>query len=166
LTVPIGLELEEAAGERGSCSAHQHSHAGRQSYISPEEVAEFTLLQNQFSAEFGRSNGGQFLTVTKSGTNEFHGSFYGFVRNRRFNALDNQLKIAGVTRNENPRLDYSRGGMNFSGPVYLPRFGEGGPAYKGFRNKLFFFSSYERLQQGSGASATPIFAPTAGASPR
>jgi Carboxypeptidase regulatory-like domain len=137
------------------------SVTGPQSYISPEEVAEFTLLQNQFSAEFGRSNGGQFITVTKSGTNVFHGSFYAFGRNRSFNALDNQLKIAGITRDENPRLDYFRGGMNFSGPVYLPRFGEGGPSYKGFRTKLFFFSSYERLQQGSGASATPIFAPTA-----
>jgi hypothetical protein len=137
------------------------SVTGPQSYISPEEVAEFTLLQNQFSAEFGRSNGGQFITVTKSGTNEFHGSFYAFSRNRRFNALDNQLKIAGITRAQNPRLDYFRGGANFSGPVYLPHFGEGGPAYKSFRDKLFFFSSYERLQQGSGASATPIFAPTA-----
>ncbi|MGH9929775.1 MAG: carboxypeptidase-like regulatory domain-containing protein [Pyrinomonadaceae bacterium] len=54
------------------------SVTGPQSYISPEEVAEFTLLQNQFSAEFARSNGGNFLTVTKSGTNDFHGSFYGF----------------------------------------------------------------------------------------
>src|SRR5205814_6145760 len=48
-------------------------NTGPQSYISPEEVAEFTLLQNQFSAEFGRSNGGQFLTVTKSGTSDFRG---------------------------------------------------------------------------------------------
>ncbi|MFN2597953.1 MAG: carboxypeptidase-like regulatory domain-containing protein, partial [Pyrinomonadaceae bacterium] len=96
------------------------SVTGPQSYISPEEVAEFTLLQNQFSAEFGRSNGGQFITVTKSGTNDFHGSLYAFDRNKKFNALDNQLKIAGITRAENPRLDYFRGGLNFSGPVYLP----------------------------------------------
>jgi len=137
------------------------SVTGPQSYISPEEVAEFTLLQNQFSAEFARSNGGQFITVTKTGTNDFHGSFYAFERNKKFNALDNQLKIAGVTRAENPRLDYFRGGANFSGPVYLPRFGEGGKPYYSGKDKLFFFSSYERLQQGAGASATPIFAPTA-----
>jgi len=137
------------------------SVTGPQSYISPEEVAEFTLLQNQFSAEFGRSNGGQFLTVTKSGSNEFHGSLYGFFRNRHLNALDTQLKNAGVTRNENPREDYFRGGGNFSGPVYLPRFGEGGPWYTSLKNKLYFFTSYERLQEGKGASATPIFAPTA-----
>ena len=39
-----------------------------QLYVSPETVAEFSLLANQFNAEFGRSNGGQFITVTKSGT--------------------------------------------------------------------------------------------------
>jgi hypothetical protein len=137
------------------------SVTGPQSYISPEEVAEFSLLQNQFSAEFARSNGGQFLTVTKSGTNDLHGSLYAFERNKKFNALDNQLKIAGITRAENPRLDYFRGGINFSGPIYLPRFGEGGKAYHSGKDKLFFFSSYERLQQGAGASATPISAPTA-----
>ena len=134
---------------------------GPQSYISPEEVAEFSLLQNQFSAEFGRSNGGQFVTVTKSGTNDFHGTLYGFFRNRRFNALDNQLKLAGITREENPRLDYFRGGANFSGPLHLPRFGEGGPSIYNGKDKLFFFASYERLQQGSGASASPIGSPTA-----
>ena len=58
------------------------SVTGPQSYISPEEVAEFTLLQNQFSAEFARSNGGNFLTVTKSGTNAFHVTGYSFFRNR------------------------------------------------------------------------------------
>src|SRR4051812_19811087 len=108
------------------------SVTGPQSYISPEEVQEFSLLQNQFSAEFARSNGGQFITVTKAGTNNFHGSLYGFFRNKKFNALDTQLKNAGITRAENPRLDYFRGGANFSGPVFLPSFGEGGPSYKSF----------------------------------
>jgi hypothetical protein len=134
---------------------------GPQSYISPEEVAEFTLLQNQFSAEFARSNGGQFLTVTKSGTNDYHGSFYGFFRNRHLNALDTQIKDGGGTRADNPRSDYFRGGGNFSGPVYLPRFGEGGKAYHSGKDRLFFFTSYERLQNGLGASSAPVTVPTA-----
>ena len=109
------------------------SVTGPQSYISPEEVAEFTLVQNQFSAEFGRSNGGQFITVTKSGGNDYHGSFYGGLRNRKLNALDNLQIIAGVVREDNVpgtvrqfRSDYVRAGANFSGPLHLPRFGEGG----------------------------------------
>lgn len=144
------------------------SVTGPQSYISPEEVAEFTLLQNQFSAEFGRSNGGNFLTVTKSGTNEFHGTAYGFFRNRYLNALDTIQKNAGVTRDKAdgdlfmPRTDYFRGGFNIGGPFPLPQFGEGmPPAFRLGRDKLFFFTSYERVQTGSAAGAGGIVSPTA-----
>ncbi len=136
-------------------------------YISPENVAEFSLLQNQFSAEFGRSNGGQFITVTKSGTNELHGSAYGFIRNRYLNALDTLQKNAGITRDRSdgdlfmPRSDFFRGGFNLGGPVYFPRFGEGGPAYFSGRDKLFFFFGYERLQLGAAAGVGGLTTPTA-----
>jgi hypothetical protein len=142
------------------------SVTGPQSYVSPEEVAEFSLLQNQFSAEFGRSNGGQFVTVTKSGGNDYHGTIYGFFRNRYLNALDNFQKQAGVNRDSNspdfmPRLDYFRGGFNFGGPVTIPNFtGEDRMFWSG-KDKLFFFLSYERLQQGSAAAAGGIASPTA-----
>lgn len=140
---------------------------GPQSYISPEEVAEFTLLQNQFSAEFARSNGGNFITVTKSGTNDFHGTGYGFFRNRFLNAIDTIQKNAGVTRNRADgdnfmaRYDYFRGGFNMGGPVFFPRFGEGGPSLWKLRNKLFFFGSYERLHTGQAAGAAGVVTPTA-----
>ena len=144
------------------------SVTGPQSYISPEEVAEFTLLQNQFSAEFARSNGGNFITVTKGGTNDFHGTAYGFFRNRYLNALDTIQKNAGVTRNKSdgelfmPRTDYFRGGFNIGGPFPIPQFGEGnGPAVKFGRDKFFFFTSYERVQTGSAAGAGGIVTPTA-----
>ncbi|HEU4770357.1 MAG TPA: carboxypeptidase regulatory-like domain-containing protein, partial [Pyrinomonadaceae bacterium] len=144
------------------------SVTGPQSYISPEEVAEFTLLQNQFSAEFARSNGGNFLTVTKGGSNDFHGTAYGFFRNRYLNALDTLQKNAGVTRNASdgdlfmPRSDYFRGGFNIGGPFPIPHFGEGsGPAVTLGRDKFFFFTSYERLQTGSAAGAGGIITPTA-----
>ena len=143
------------------------SVTGPQSYISPEEVAEFTLLQNQFSAEFARSNGGNFLTVTKSGTNEYHGTAYGFVRNRYLNALDNLQKTAGVTRDRSdgdlfmPRSDYFRGGFNIGGPFVIPNFGEGGPAFTLGKDKFYFFTSYERIQTGSSVPPGGLVAPTA-----
>ena len=142
------------------------SVTGPQSYISPEEVAEFTLLQNQFSAEFARSNGGNFLTVTKSGTNDYHGTFYGFFRNRYLNALSNFDRAAGTTRDRNSpnfmgRSDYFRGGYNLGGPVQIPHFGEGGPALKSGKDRLFFFTSYERIQTGSSIPPGGIVAPTA-----
>jgi hypothetical protein len=144
------------------------SVTGPQQYVSPENVAEFSLVANQFSAEFGRSNGGNFITITKSGTNDFHGSFYGFFRNRYLNALDNIQKIAGIVREENvpgkefmPRSDFFRGGANFGGPIFLPRFGEGGRAVRSGRDKLFFYAGYERIQQGFAASPGGITTPTA-----
>jgi hypothetical protein len=79
--------------------------SGPQIYISPESVAEFNLLTNQASAEFARSTGGQFITVTKSGGNDFHGSAFEFFRNKKLNSLDNLQKLAAITREENPRYD-------------------------------------------------------------
>lgn len=142
---------------------------GPQAYVSPENVAEFSLLQNQFSAEFAHSNGGQFITVTKSGTNEYHGSVYSFFQNRHLNAIDTLQKNAGVVREQNPppgftrmpRSDFFRGGFNAGGPLYLPRFGEGGPALFGGRDRLFFFTGYERLQVGSAAAPGGVTTPTA-----
>ena len=135
------------------------SVTGPQTYVSPEVVKEFTLIQNQFSAEFARSNGGQFLTVTKSGDNTYKGSVYGFFRNRYLNALDPRDKESGFVRESNgpagtqrmSRYDYFRGGFNVGGPIILPRFGEGGPAIWKGTNRLFFFTSYERLHIGSAA---------------
>src|SRR5438270_3709206 len=135
------------------------SVTGPQVYISPETVGEFTLLQNQYSAEFARSTGGQFILTTKSGSNEFHGTAYFFGRNRKFEAIDTLNKqpgnvfvrdpgqvneAAGITRQ--PRSDYFRTGVNVSGPI--------------IHNKLFFFGSFERIGRGD-AAGTSFFAPTA-----
>ena len=144
------------------------SVTGPQVYVSPEVVAEFSLLQNQFSAEFARSNGGQFLTVTKSGTNDYHGSVFSFVRNRYLNALDTRQKEEGFVRERDvpgtqflPRFDLFRGGANIGGPIYLPKFGEGMPDVWSGKNKLFFFTSYERLHVGFGAAPAGLTALTA-----
>jgi hypothetical protein len=71
--------------------------------------------------------GGQFITVTKSGGNDFHGTAYEFMQNRHLNAIDNLQTLAGITRDTQPRFDQNRYGFNIGGPLYLPRFGEGGP---------------------------------------
>ena len=54
--------------------------------VIQESVAEFTLLTNQFGAEYGHSSGGQFNIVTKSGTNDWHGAGWWYNRNRDFDA--------------------------------------------------------------------------------
>ncbi|HEY9436252.1 MAG TPA: carboxypeptidase regulatory-like domain-containing protein [Blastocatellia bacterium] len=140
---------------------------GPQVYISPDSVSEFSLLQNQYSAEFARSTGGQFITVTKSGSNEYHGTGYSNFRNRHLNALDNQDILKGIKRCYTigddtcmPRSDFARVGFNIGGPLYLPRFGLGGKSTLGGKDKLFFFAGYERLQTGDAAGAAAIQTPT------
>ena len=137
--------------------------SGPQIYISPESVAEFNILTNQASAEFARSTGGQFITVTKSGGNDFHGTAFDFFRNKRLNALDNLQILSGDTRATNPRLDLNRYGGNISGPLYLPRFGSGGPGWYGWsgKNRLFFFFQFEQIGLGQAASPGNVSAPTA-----
>ena len=137
--------------------------SGPQIYISPESVSEFNLLTNQASAEFARSTGGQFITVTKSGGNDYHGSVFEFFRNKKLNALDNLEKLSGITREENPRFDQNRYGFNVGGPLYLPRFGEGGRRVYPWsgKNRLFFFFQFEQTGLGQAASPGNVSAPTA-----
>ena len=81
--------------------------------IPNDAVAEFTVLQNQFSAEFGHSSGGQFNSVLKSGTNETHGTIYEYLENRNLNALDQAFKRQGIF--SQPRYDQNRLGGGVGG---------------------------------------------------
>jgi hypothetical protein len=118
---------------------------GPNAAIPSESVAEFTLLQNQFQAEYGHSSGGQFNTIVKSGTNHFHGELYEYVENRNLNAEDQTFKTQGILTN--PRFDRNHLGGNFGGPIK--------------KDKLFFFSSFEYNPLGQSANAgAPLFAPT------
>jgi Carboxypeptidase regulatory-like domain len=110
-----------------------------------DSVAEFSVLQNQFSPDFGHSSGGQFNQVVKSGTNSFHGTAYEYFENRNLDAADNLDFVQGNPLH--PRSDNNRFGGNFGGPIK--------------RNKLFFFGDYEFNPVG-GVASTFYDAPTAG----
>jgi hypothetical protein len=115
-------------------------------YVPNDAVAEFSLLQNQFSPEFGHSSGGQFNTVVRSGTNSYHGLAYIYSQNRNFNAIDESLENQGVKKN--PRFDSNRMGGTVGGPV--------------FKNKLFFFGNFEYNPVGQASqSSSAICTPTA-----
>ena len=87
--------------------------------ISNEAVAQFSLLQNQFSAEFGSASGGVFNIVVKSGTNSVHGSVYEYFQNRDLNAMDASNVHAGQT--SLPRFDSNRFGATVGGPIISSR---------------------------------------------
>ena len=112
--------------------------------VPNDAVAEFTLLSNQFSPDFGHSSGGQFNQVVRSGTNQFHGMLYEYFQNRNLNAADNLNSVEGNPLH--PRFDENRFGGNFGGPIK--------------RNKLFFFVDYEYNPVGE-TSSTYYYAPTA-----
>jgi outer membrane receptor protein involved in Fe transport len=116
-------------------------------FISNEAVSEFSLLQNQFSAEFGHSSGGQFNTVIKSGTNVVHGSIYEYLQNRNLNAIDQLFQNQGLK--ENPRFDNNRLGATAGGPIV--------------KNKWFIYGNYEYNPVGRNSTpAGGVNAPTAG----
>lgn len=113
------------------------SVTGNVGSVPNEAVAEFSILQNQFTSEYGHSSGGQFNTVVKSGTNGFHGSVYEYFRNKELNAVDTILSVGGET--SNPRYDNNRYGASLGGPI--------------IKDKVFFFTLFERQPIGQAAVA-------------
>lgn len=114
-----------------------------------DSIKEFKVLTSIYTAEVGRSGGGTVTIVTRGGGNDFHGSIYDFARNDRFNANSFFNNRRGRNANGDPlspvpRLRYHNFGGTFSGPVILPRFGEGGPAVWSGENRTFFFFSHEQ----------------------
>jgi hypothetical protein len=97
---------------------------GNNSTVIPDSVTEFNLTTNQFSAEYGHSSGGQFNVVTKSGTNNWHGSGQWYMQNRNLNALDNLTKeaIDSGLFDHVPRYDNNRYGAVIGGPIKKDRF--------------------------------------------
>ena len=124
-----------------------------------DAIQEFTLLQNNFNAEFGAGAGGMFNTITKSGTNQYHGNIFTYINSQHFNASDTSESAQGF-KNFFKEVRY---GGTLGGPLPYPNFGEGGPRFYSGKNKLFFFAAFERYyQEGALALNTRNFlAPTA-----
>ena len=123
-----------------------HDVTGPMTYVSNEAVSQLSVLQNQFSPEFGGASGGVFNVIVKSGTNQLHGSIYEYLQNRDLNAVDNTLVLNG--NRTNPRFDSNRFGATVGGPIK--------------RDKLFYFGNYE--YNPVGQASTPgqtVYAPTA-----
>src|SRR5215813_7602240 len=120
-----------------------------------DSIREFKVLSSNYTAEIGRSGGGSVTIVTRGGSDDFHGTLYEFVRNDWFNAnayFNNRQgrNAAGSLKAPVPKLRYNNFGGTFSGPVMLPRFGEGGATHWSGHGKTFFFFSEEvrRITRG------------------
>jgi outer membrane receptor protein involved in Fe transport len=102
---------------------------------NPDALQEFSVQVNNFSAEFGRNSGGVVNAVTRSGTNDFHGSAFEYLRNKAVNAANFFAPVRDGKKVDDGQKRNQFGGV-FGGPVLIPRL------YNG-KDRSFFFVSYQ-----------------------
>jgi hypothetical protein len=126
---------------------------------SVEAFQEFKVLTSNLSAEYGRTGGGITSFAYKSGTNQIHGSVYDYFRNRvlnanrYFNNAQGRDPDTGLEVAPRPFDNFNDYGATIGGPIFLPRFGEGGRVFYDGRNRSFFFFIYEGSQRKIGGSS-------------
>jgi hypothetical protein len=103
--------------------AVDNSVNGVRSTVSQEAVQEFQIITNSYAAEYGRASGGVVNIITRSGSNDFHGDVYGYLRNRNFQAVNPFSTVP------NPAYTRVQAGTAFGGPIR--------------KDKTFYYFSYE-----------------------
>jgi outer membrane receptor protein involved in Fe transport len=119
---------------------------------NPDLIQEVRLVTNQFSAEYGRNSSSVFNAITKSGSNEYHGSGFWFHNDNHLNACSNLNKNGGFCNKTStvkanqiaPFRIENQTGFTVGGPLHLPSFGEGGPTYISGHDRTFFFFALQR----------------------
>jgi hypothetical protein len=152
------------SGQRGrsnlvnvdGADATDNSVNGVRSTVSQEAVQEFQIITNSYAAEYGRASGGVVNIITRSGSNDFHGDVYGYLRNRNFQAVN------PFSTTRNPAYTRVQGGVAFGGPIKKDKtyyyF-----AYETTRRHETGFSSIGQDNFGlTGVDVSPIFGAPAG----
>jgi hypothetical protein len=152
------------SGQRGrsnlvnvdGADATDNSINGVRSTVSQEAVQEFQIITNSYAAEYGRASGGVVNIITRSGSNDFHGDVFGYLRNRNFQAVN------PFSTTSNPAYTRVQGGVAFGGPIKKDKtyyyF-----AYETTRRHETGFSSIGRGNFGlTGVDVSPIFGAPAG----
>src|SRR6185312_14218422 len=109
--------------------------------VPAEAVQEFQVSTQRFSAVNGRSSGAAINVITKSGTNNFHGSAFGFFREQAFNADQQQANGDGTTSSANPPYSRQWFGGSFGGPIK--------------KGTLFGFFAFERQREHTSLAESP-----------
>ena len=117
---------------------------------SLDAITEFSVETNGYKAEFGHASGGVMIFATKSGTNQFHGTAYEFLRNNDLDANNFFNNRAGLPI---PTYKQSDFGASVGGPVWIPKLYHG-------KNKTFFFVAYEGFRNRAGATGAAYTIPT------
>ncbi len=122
--------------------ATDNSVNGVRSTVSQEAVQEFQIITNNYSAEYGRAAGGVVNIITRSGSNEFHGDVFGYLRNRNFQAVNPFSTVS------NPAYTRVQAGAAFGGPIK--------------KDKTYYYFSYEitRRHETGFSSIAPASNPS------
>ncbi|MBZ5705947.1 MAG: TonB-dependent receptor [Acidobacteriia bacterium] len=118
--------------------AVDNSTNGIRSTVSQEAVQEFQIITNGYAAEYGRASGGVVNIITRSGSNDFHGDAYGYLRNRNFQAVNPFSTVS------NPAYTRTQAGVAFGGPIK--------------KNKTYYYFSWEgtwRQETGFSSIGAP-----------
>jgi len=110
---------------------------------STDMISEVQMQSGNYPAQYGAYLGVHINLTSKQGTNAIHGAFYDYIKNTELNAHN---FFDSTTARKAP-LNYNQWGFTAGGPVYIPKL------YNG-RNKTFFFSSFERLNQKAQSAGT------------
>ena len=147
----VGVVSGTALGVAGAGAVPGVSaQGGTNSLVSVDAMQEFKIQTSTYAPEFGRTPGGQISIVTRSGTNQFHGSLFEYFRNDALDAADYFVKLRNLPKPEEHQHDF--GGV-FGGPIQ--------------RDRTFVFVSYEGLrldQPRSLVTEVPSLASRAAAS--
>ena len=103
--------------------AIDNSTNGVRSTVSQEAVQEFQIISNSYAAEYGRASGGVVNIITRSGSNQYHGDIYGYLRDRDLQATNPFSTVP------NPAYTRVQAGLTFGGPIK--------------KDKTWFFFGYE-----------------------
>jgi hypothetical protein len=107
--------------------ATDNSTNGVRSTVSQEAVQEFQIISNSYAAEYGRAAGGVVNIITRSGSNDFHGDVYGYLRNRNFQAVNPFSTVS------NPAYTRAQAGVAFGGPIK--------------KDKTYYYFAYETTRR-------------------
>lgn len=116
-------------------------------------TAQVQILSSAYPAEYGRSDGGQVRIVPKSGTEQFHGTVYEYLRNNFFNANTWARKLptnSAAIRQHPAAFRYNQYGFNLNGPVYIPGF------FNKSKQHLFFLFGQEYLKYVQDETVTRV----------
>lgn len=136
----------------GGVNCDETSNTTTNTFPTIDSIAEFRISTANYSADLGRHAGADIQVVTKSGTRDFHGTAYDYVRNDHFDANDwfanREIAPPGGNAPKTPLL-WNNFGYTLGGPVYIPHH------YNTDKSKTFFFwdEEWRRIREGSVLSA-------------